>query len=123
MSTNSAIGKMNEDGTVTSIYCHYDGYVRGVGKILKEHYHARSKIDQLLQLGSLSILGPEIGVKHNFNHPHDGVMCRAYHRDRGEDLQKADKCELFQYNKYEYNYVFTLEGQWKLYVNKQLVDF
>jgi len=35
MATRSRIAIENQDGTVTSIYCHFDGYLSGVGKLLK----------------------------------------------------------------------------------------
>ena len=38
MSTRSRIAKLNEDNTVTSIYCHFDGYLEGVGKTLIQQY-------------------------------------------------------------------------------------
>ena len=38
MSTNSTINIQNEDGTVDSIYCHWDGYLEFNGKLLQQHY-------------------------------------------------------------------------------------
>jgi hypothetical protein len=38
MSTRSRIAIENQNGSVTSIYCHFDGYISGVGKTLKECY-------------------------------------------------------------------------------------
>ncbi len=34
MATRSNIGIVNEDGSITGIYCHYDGYPEYVGKML-----------------------------------------------------------------------------------------
>lgn len=86
MATRSLIGVENADGTVTSIYCHSDGYLRGVGKTLTTHYTDPAKIAALIALGDLSSLGPEIGQKHDFNNPRPGYeWCRAYGRDRGEE--------------------------------------
>ena len=86
MSTRSTIAKLNPDGTVTSIYCHFDGYPDGVGATLEEHYADSTKIDQLLALGDLSILGDEIGEQVDFDsYSHDALsQCLAYGRDRGE---------------------------------------
>lgn len=36
MSTRSAIGKLNENGTVDGVYCHFDGYPDGVGQTLMD---------------------------------------------------------------------------------------
>ena len=86
MGTRSTIAKENADGTITSIYCHWDGYPEGVGQTLADHYTDVDKIDQLLALGDLSILGAEIGDSNDFDYDHriEGV-CLFYGRDRGED--------------------------------------
>ena len=60
MATRSRIAIENEDGTVDSIYCHWDGYPSHNGKILKEHYSDRAKLKQLIELGSISSLGSKI---------------------------------------------------------------
>ena len=56
MATRSRIAIENEDGTVTSIYCHWDGYVDHNGMILQEHYNERSKVEALIALGDISYL-------------------------------------------------------------------
>lgn len=83
MATRSTIAKENADGTITSIYCHFDGYPEGVGETLQEHYTDLAKIDQLLALGDISILAEEIGEQHDFDNPTEGWTL-AYWRDRGE---------------------------------------
>lgn len=37
MSTRSRIGMINPYGSVSSIYCHFDGYPEGVGKTLHDN--------------------------------------------------------------------------------------
>ena len=86
MATRSYISKLLPDGSVRGIYCHFDGYPDGVGAILKEHYTDSDKVDELLELGSISSLGPEIGEAHDYGNPTKGFVV-AYHRDRGEDLE------------------------------------
>lgn len=83
MGTRSRIGILEPDGTVTSIYCHWDGYVAHHGPILQGHYTTEEKVRALMTLGDISILGEELGVKHDFRHCPAGV-CNAYGRDRGE---------------------------------------
>ena len=39
MSTRSRIGMINPDGSVSSIYCHFDGYPEGVGKTLHDNWN------------------------------------------------------------------------------------
>ena len=38
MATRSFIGKLNHDGSITVVYCHWDGYPEGVGETLVKHY-------------------------------------------------------------------------------------
>ena len=91
MATRSHIGKLLPDNSVKYIYCHYDGYPEHNGKILKEHYATEAKVNALLELGDLSILGEEIGEQQDFNNrdTHNSKWCLAYGRDRGEDNIEA----------------------------------
>jgi hypothetical protein len=93
MGTRSRIAVMHGD-VVKSVYCHWDGYLSWNGKILQEHYDS-TKANQLVALGDLSSLKPEIGEAHPFGyHGTDisaedyekqfGNMCTFYARDRGE---------------------------------------
>lgn len=96
MSTRSRIGIEDpETGKVRSIYCHFDGYLSGVGQTLLDHYKDRAKIEALMNLGDLSVLDEKVdptpGSGHKFGNREDGV-CIAYTRDRGEDVP-ADEDE------------------------------
>ena len=83
MSTRSNIGIRNADGTIKYIYCHFDGYPEHNGKILTENYTNINRVNELLKLGDLSVLGKFIGEKQDFdNRVRD--YCLAYGRDRGE---------------------------------------
>jgi hypothetical protein len=79
---------------VKSIYCHWDGYLEHNGAILQEYYDS-AKANELVSLGNLSSLKPNIGEAHPFGyHGSDiskedyekqfGEMCTFYGRDRGE---------------------------------------
>jgi len=117
MATRSFIGIQNKNGSVTGVYCHFDGYLDGVGAILKESYTDVEKIQQLVNLGALSSLGREIGTKHDFDARRYGEIVdstTAYHRDRGEELQienyrSADDISTSDAG-YEYLYLFTADG-------------
>lgn len=129
MGTRSLIGLLNQDGSVTHVYCHWDGYPSNNGKILTEHYTDFQKIQALLKLGDLSVLGEEIGVKHPFetyNLPDEEQkkyegMCVAYGRDRGEKGVSARKSKSVEkYKEYfteswaQYAYLFD-DGCWYVY--------
>jgi hypothetical protein len=81
---------------VKSIYCHWDGYLEHNGSILEKHYSNSPKVNNLIALGDLSSLRPEIGVQHAFSQldlceadreafeKQHGGSCTFYGRDRGE---------------------------------------
>ena len=97
MGTRSMIAIENPySKAVKSIYCHWDGYLEHNGSLLEKHYSASPKVNNLIALGDLSSLRPEIGVQHSFSRldsdlPEEeyerlyGDMCTFYTRDRGED--------------------------------------
>ena len=97
MGTRSTIAIEFADNSVSQIYCHWDGYLEHNGSILNKHYSASSKVNNLVALGDLSSLRPEIGDKHAFSsmdlpkderEAHEKLvenMCTFYTRDRGED--------------------------------------
>lgn len=137
MATRSRIGIENEDGTVSSVYCHWDGYPRNNGRILVTHYTDREKVKALIELGSISALKENvapteplpdiIGVRmlkefkvlpksvHTFDTPQDGVTI-AYHRDRGEEFVNPrinSSIEAYAKSDYEeFGYVFTKDNEW-----------
>lgn len=91
MSTRSRVGRVNPDGTITSIYVHHDGHPSHTLAILKADYTLeRQKLTQLLALGDLSAIASEIGEQHPFdqhtfsNREKYANWCLAYGRDRGE---------------------------------------
>ena len=100
MATRCLIAIRLDDGGYASIYCHNDGYPANILKILKAHYKKPAKIYDLMELGSLSSLGPQIGEKHDFNdhdeHPEWEKWCLSYKRDREEpdcDLENSPSIE------------------------------
>ena len=105
MATRSRIAIENQDGTVDSVYCHFDGYLSGVGKTLFNHYD-REKLEKLLELGDISVLGEST------------LDTIAYCRDRGEDLHFEsfkDVEDLFENgfnSSEEYVYCLTKSGIW-----------
>jgi hypothetical protein len=116
MATPSSIGIEQADGSVKSIYCHWDGHIETNGKCLITHYEDRERAEKLIALGGISALCPELTTDfaHSFSNPADGVTI-AYHRDRGEKLVIAEYKTVAQYFKqadYDYLYMLTQEGEW-----------
>ncbi len=136
MATRSTIGVLNSDGSVRGVYCHWDGYPEYNGKLLMENYATEEKVRELIELGTISSLGRQIGEKHPFSkfeddkgeHPLVGAAKEArillaeqegwttfYGRDRGEPDANAatfDNVEQFvsEFGE-EYNYLF-INGTW-----------
>ena len=119
MATRSRIAIEQADGTVRSVYCHWDGYPKGNGKTLVEHYGDRAKVESLIALGDLSVLGERVepAGRHSFNLPEDGTTV-AYHRDRKEAYHEPRVDESLQgfvdSDVEEFGYVFTAAGEWMM---------
>jgi hypothetical protein len=127
MGTHSRIGVMHGD-KVKSVYCHWDGYLEHNGQVLEQYYDS-AKANNLVALGDMSTLRPQIGEKHAFSQfdlPPEEVeaykeltrdWCTFYGRDRGEVsvwkvantfeefLEQADGCGA------EYYYIMK-DGVW-----------
>ena len=104
MATRSTIGIRHNDGSVTKIYCHWDGYLEWNGAILQKYYNIAEKVEKLLALGNLSCLGPEIGPDDpkawDINAESDNRLCRTY-TSRGEKWSQIPASQ-----QEEYNYLF-----------------
>jgi hypothetical protein len=125
MGTRSRIGVMHGDN-VKSIYCHYDGYLEGVGATLLKHYDS-AKANHIVALGDMSSLQAEIGEKHAFSkhdvpgievRVHNDEWCTFYGRDRGEkgvEFKVAQTFDEFLEQCYncgaEYYYIMR-DGTW-----------
>lgn len=127
MSTRSYIG-LKRGNDIVAIYCHNDGHLNGVGRTLKDYYRDVSSIEKLISLGSISSLGPTIGVKVDFDKyvsfpetikrdmNKEIFQTVAYHRDRGDDLiiQSCSSIEEYKSFIYEVNYLYLFENnKWK----------
>jgi len=93
MSTHSSIAIKNKNGTITSIYCHFDGMIEHNGQILLDHYNTEEKVQELIDLGDLSYLAERTSPNKNEEHSYDGKRANgvvlAYHRDRGENWNQS----------------------------------
>ena len=121
MATRSNIGIVNEDGSVTAIYCHWDGYPEHVGKMLLKHYNDFDIVCELMDLGDLSCLAENLYCEdnnHSFENPAPGV-CVAYGRDRGETgVESRVFNNISKFEKFadrtgaDYQYLFN-NGKWQ----------
>ncbi len=120
MSTRSLIALQIDEDKYESIYCHSDGYLTHNGIILHLFYQNRKKIEELLELGNISVLAEHINPnpkeKHSFAlaDRQDNVVV-AYNRDRGEKGNEKVQSRLLQIlnnKEVEYIYIFSLENNW-----------
>lgn len=121
MATRSYISYYDGEKLVTQ-YCHYDGYIEGVGETLQRYYKEPHRIELLSRLGDLSVLKEDLNPTgpHSFDNPEEGVTI-AYGRDRGETGTQSKVTyrkfksvgEIFSYLRKhfneEYNYVYLLK--------------
>ena len=131
MATRSVIAKLDNKGA-KAIYCHSDGYLEHVGRVLDGHYRDESKVDELLEHGDVSSLNENIGEKLPFDDYKlfaEKEQCRFYHRDRGEKLRieiLTSEKDILDYASSccaEYVYMFAF-GYWYVYdfENKSFVE-
>ena len=130
MGTRSTIGIINKDGSIESIYCHWDGYPKYNGALLKQYYSDETKLRKLLALGDISSLGSEpvsdpklwdYHVQPSRTDEGFSTVCLAY-KDRGEtdvDSHKfANEKEFLDYygDDCDFNYFYDVrDGLWYCY--------
>ena len=121
MSTKANIAMCYPDGSVRSVYVHWDGYPSGVGQTLLDHYSDEDKLIALLDWGDISSLGPEIGLRNSFQNP-DPYFTVFYGRDRGEENTNArthKDIDNFLTNALPHvDYVYLYDGgKWRCFEN------
>jgi hypothetical protein len=121
MGTRSNIGIVNEDDSITAIYCHWDGFLSYNGKMLLQHYTSTDIVNQLMLLGDLSSLReklyPDDSKPHTFQNQQEDV-CVAYGRERSEsDVGSKIFKDIGDFERFagnsdaEYQYLFN-SGTW-----------
>lgn len=109
MSTRSRIGLELSDGSVLSVYHHWDGYPEWLGRILTTHYNTKELVEQLIDGGDMSSCWSE--KRWNSEEKHE--YGPEYYSDRGEDCPPYLDKNLKEYLKEgeEYAYLFK-NGEW-----------
>ena len=114
MATRSRIGIELSDGSILSVYCHWDGYPEFNGVKLVEHFNSRDAVTELIDGGDISALWTNAGW-NNETLPETGPL---YFSSRGENCPPrldADLCDyLLAVNAEEYHYLFR-SGKWVCY--------
>jgi len=104
MATRSRIGIELKDGSILSVYHHWDGYPEWLGKTLKQHYSIRNKVTELIDGGDMSVCW------NDNNEP-------EYYSARGEDCPPRYDTNLVEYlsDGEEYAYIFNRFNEWICY--------
>lgn len=121
MSTSCLISKQIETNKFNTIYCHFDGYLDGVGRTLLDDYSNPDKVDALLSLGDISSLGSKLEADedgHSFDNPFSDVVV-AYHRDRGDPIEQT-KSVNYTFNELvkhdvDFIYIMQKDNNWYVY--------
>ena len=104
MATTSTIAVQHADGTVSQIYCHFDGYLSGVGKTLLTHYNTLEQAEALVAMGGASCIRETLETS------------KFYHRNGREELtveKYSSWADYFSNACTEgYDYVFTPDAGW-----------
>ena len=67
MSTRSKIAIENKDKSISSIYCHSDGYLEYNGQILNNHYNSYELASSIIKQNDCSSLGETIEDSRFYN--------------------------------------------------------
>jgi hypothetical protein len=97
MGTRSYIGYKDSD-CVKYVYCHWDGYLNGVGRELFYNYRTLDSVKKLISGGSLSFIGPTY------------EEC-CYYRDRPKNIMTVGNIEEYNDGMVSFFYLF-LDDKW-----------
>ena len=119
MATRGRIGIQLKNGSILSVYSHWDNYPEWAGKKLKEHFNTREKVAALIDGGDISSLWTDKdwdGKEQEY-----GTL---YYEGRGDvdtepNLDNSFQAFIGSVNDSwcDYAYLFT-NGEWKCYTTK-----
>lgn len=120
MGTRCEIGIVKDDGSIESIFCHYDGYISGVGATLLEFYNTKEKVVALMKCGHLCGLGacPSECIREDWstNVPnyYFKKLSKAFYENGSDDNGIG--------RNFEYLYFFK-DGKWMVSYMKRTRDW
>ena len=120
MATRSRIGIQLKDGSVLSVYSHWDGYPEWNGKKLKEHFNSYEQAAELIDGGDISSLWTDTDWQNNKME----TSRTLYYSERGDVDTEPNLDNSFQAfisgvndSWADYAYLFA-DGEWKCYTPK-----
>jgi hypothetical protein len=113
MATRSRIGIELKNGSVLSVYHHWDGYPEWLGRILNTHYNTRAKAAELIDGGDMSSCWTNDRWDTKLNEEYGP----QYYSQRGENCPPRLDTNFIEYvgDGEEYAYLYTLNGEWVCY--------
>ena len=118
MATRARIGIELSDGSVLSVYHHWDGYPEWLGRILSTQYNSKELASELIDGGDMSSCWTDEKFRTSEGVENKSEYGPQYYSERGEDCPPrldADLCEyLLSINAEEYHYLFR-NGKWVCY--------
>lgn len=88
----SAIIAMIKNTQIISVRLHHNAFLENAGQILDAYYRTKDRVDELLKLGDLSVLGTYLNNPKEIPVNSDYPIIRAtkaYHRDLDEPFHKT----------------------------------
>ena len=113
ISTRSRIGIELSDGSVLSVYHHWDSYPSWLGRILNTHYNTKDKVAELIDGGDMSSCWTDTPFDYNGKASKYGPN---YYSLRGDDCPPRLDANKYDYltDGEEYAYLFV-DGNWICY--------
>ena len=96
MGTRSTIAIEFADGSVSQVYCHWDGYLDNNGQILETHYTDPFKVRDLVELGDFSSLRETVAETKESAYSQRGEDCEA--RRYKDTDEYFDCCQQEEYD-------------------------
>ena len=115
MATRSRIGIELKDGSILSVYAHWDGYPEWMGRILKTHYNTRQQVAELIDGGDMSSCWTNERWDSETKVQEYGPQ---YYSQRGEDCPPRHNANLHEYltqDAEEFAYIYTQSEGWLCY--------
>lgn len=99
MATRSTISVLNSDNSVSTVYCHWDGYLRHNGSLLLRHYNNENLARELVARGDVELLG-------------DSVVTTSYlsTHSKTPTVHTSLRSESYHKCRQEYNYVYCSDA-------------
>ena len=102
MGTHAMIGIYNPaDGSVDASYCHYDGYLEGVGQVLFEHYNTQYDAEIVARGGYMSALYPDYAKTRQ----------ESVHNDVSVPYESVEQFMKNGYDYYGAEYIYLWDGE------------